>query len=213
MKPATWSERLRYRFDNVMAKGTPAMLAALGLVSLLFLLLFSVFIFATGVAPEEARGNFATIFWLNLLRTLDPGTMGADPMPYGLVTLGVTGVGIFLISALIGIINSGIGARLDQLLTQISENKQLNAVFADRFDPDGAEIYLKPAAAYVQPGVAVNFHTVVELARRRGEVALGYKQAALAGDAGRAYGVVVNPDKAEPVTFSDADRVIVLAES
>ena len=35
------------------------------------------------------------------------------------------------------------------MLAQISENKALNAVFADLFDPEGSEIYLKPAGDYV----------------------------------------------------------------
>ncbi len=99
------------------------------------------------------------------------------------------------------------------MLSQISENKELNAVFADLFDPEGAEIYLKPAENYVALGQPLNFYTVVESARRRGEVALGYRLQALKGDAGKAYGVKVNPKKSEPVTFAAGDRIIVLAES
>ena len=59
----------------------------------------------------------------------------------------------------------------------------------------------------------MNFCTIVESARRRGEVAIGYRQVAYANDAARAYGVVVNPTKSSPVTFTAHDRVIVLAES
>ncbi len=98
------------------------------------------------------------------------------------------------------------------MLSQVSENKNLAAVFADLFDPEGAELYLKPAGDYVEPGRPVNFYTVVEAARRRGEIAIGYRQRAQAGDVARAYGVAVNPDKSKPVTFAEADRVIVLAE-
>lgn len=98
------------------------------------------------------------------------------------------------------------------LLSQISENKMLNAVFTDLFDPEGCEIYLKPAADYVRPGEPVNFYTVVEAARRRGEVAFGYRLKAHASDASRAYGVAVNPRKSGTITFSDEDRIIVLAE-
>jgi hypothetical protein len=98
------------------------------------------------------------------------------------------------------------------LLAQVSENKALNAVFDDLLDPVGSEIYLKPASDYVKPGAAVSFYTVVESARRRGETAIGYRQLALGTDPRRSYGVVVNPDKSAPVTFSPEDRVIVLAE-
>ena len=98
------------------------------------------------------------------------------------------------------------------MLSQVSENKALNAVFADIFDPAGSEIYLKPATDYVAEGVPVNFYTVVEAARQRGETAFGYRLHAAAGDKARSYGVVVNPDKSAPITFAPADRVIVLAE-
>jgi voltage-gated potassium channel Kch len=97
-------------------------------------------------------------------------------------------------------------------LAQISEDKALGAVFEDLFDPAGAEIYLKPAEDYVATAEPVNFYTVVESARRRGEVALGYRRHADAGDAAKAYGVVLNPNKSLPITFAEKDRVIVLAE-
>ncbi|NIN64360.1 MAG: potassium transporter TrkA [Anaerolineae bacterium] len=98
------------------------------------------------------------------------------------------------------------------VMSQISENKALGAVFADLFDPEGSEIYLKPASDYIQTGEPVDFYTVVEAAKRQGETALGYRVLAEANDASRAYGVVLNPDKSVPVTFAEQDRVIVLAE-
>ncbi len=99
------------------------------------------------------------------------------------------------------------------MLAQISENKALGPVFADIFDPEGSEIYIKPAANYVTLGEAVNFYTVVEAARRRGEVAFGYRLMAEASDADKSYGVVVNPVKSETVTFTERDRVIVMADN
>lgn len=98
------------------------------------------------------------------------------------------------------------------MLSQVSESRELSAVFADLFDPEGSEIYLKPAGDYVELGIPVNFYTVIEAARRRGEVAIGYRQMASAKDADKAYGVAVNPKKSEKVTFYEADRVVVLAE-
>ena len=58
----------------------------------------------------------------------------------------------------------------------------------------------------------INFYTVVEAARQRGEVAIGYRGAGHTTDKARAYGVVVNPNKAEPVTFGPDDMIIVIAE-
>jgi ion channel POLLUX/CASTOR len=99
------------------------------------------------------------------------------------------------------------------MLSQVSENKDLAQVFADLFDADGSEVYLKPAADYVVTGREVNFYTVLEAARRRGEVAIGYRQQTHANDADKSYGVAVNPAKSARVTFTAQDRVIVLAES
>ncbi|HEX8085948.1 MAG TPA: hypothetical protein VF529_16770 [Solirubrobacteraceae bacterium] len=98
------------------------------------------------------------------------------------------------------------------VLTQLSENPQLDAVFADLLDADGAEIYLRPAADYVATGRELTFATVVEAARRRGETALGYRSAADAHDDEAAYGVRVNPPKSTAIVPREGDRVIVLAE-
>ncbi len=71
---------------------------------------------------------------------------------------------------------------------------------------------MKPATDYIQAGVAVSFYTVVEAARRYGEVAIGYRLSALETDEKHGYGVVVNPPKSRAVTFAPHDHVIVLAE-
>jgi ion channel POLLUX/CASTOR len=99
------------------------------------------------------------------------------------------------------------------MLAQISETKELNAVFNDLLTPEGSELYLKPAGDYVALGKPLNFYTVVEAARRRGEIAVGYRVADHANDADRAYGVVINPNKAALATFSYGDRMIVVAEA
>ncbi len=95
------------------------------------------------------------------------------------------------------------------LLAQLAENKDLGAVFEDLFDADGAEIYLKDASAYVATGEAVDFSAVIEAARRRGEIAIGYDIAAATG--GRAP--KLNPKKSARVTFAEGDRVVVIADS
>jgi ion channel POLLUX/CASTOR len=97
------------------------------------------------------------------------------------------------------------------LLTQTAENPHLSQVFGQLFSPDGSEIYLKPAEHYVRPGVPVNFYTVAESARRRGECAIGYRVAALAKQA-PGYGVHLNPDKGMQFMLQPGDKIIVLAE-
>lgn len=98
------------------------------------------------------------------------------------------------------------------MLAQLSESAELKDVFADLFDPEGAEIYLKPIGDYVQTGKPVNFYTAVEAAKRRGETAIGYRIMSESHEAAKAYGVHTNPKKSEKVSFKPEDRLIVIAE-
>ena len=97
------------------------------------------------------------------------------------------------------------------LLAQISEDRYLRPVFADLFDPATSEIYLKPAADYVCVGQEVNFYTVVESARRSGQTAIGYKKQSREKDADKLYGIVLNPNKSQSLSFSEEDRIIVIS--
>lgn len=97
------------------------------------------------------------------------------------------------------------------LLAQVSENRQLLQVFSDLLSSEGSEIYLNPVTDYVQLGRPVDFYTVLEAARRRGETAIGYRVAALAHSSADGYGIRLNPLKSDPIAFAAADRLIVLA--
>lgn len=98
------------------------------------------------------------------------------------------------------------------LVAQVTENKDLRAVFDDIFDSDGSEIYLKPASDFVALDRPMSYLHVVESARQRGAVAIGFRLAAQSADASNGYGVSVNPAKSRQVTFTSDDRVIVIAE-
>jgi hypothetical protein len=101
------------------------------------------------------------------------------------------------------------------LLTQISENAHLTAVFDELFAADGSELYMRPAADYVQLEQSITFSTLVESAMRRGEVAIGYRRMDDVEDGdggGSGLGVYVNPAKSKSIVLSESDRVVVLAE-
>ncbi|WP_411104609.1 CASTOR/POLLUX-related putative ion channel [Streptomyces sp. cmx-4-9] len=104
------------------------------------------------------------------------------------------------------------GRLISLLMTQISESRHLAAVFEELFRAEGHELYLKPVTDYVRADGEVAFATLVESARRRGECAIGYRLRAEAATA-PAHGVRINPDKRQPVRFTDGDWLIVLAES
>ncbi|NUR93215.1 MAG: potassium transporter TrkA [Nonomuraea sp.] len=97
------------------------------------------------------------------------------------------------------------------LLAQLAENRHLADVFGYLFDSRGSEIYPRPAAGYVKPGTPVTFATVVEAARRRGETAIGYRNAAGRNTPPR-YGIMLNPPKTDKIVLTAQDSVIVLAE-
>jgi voltage-gated potassium channel Kch len=99
------------------------------------------------------------------------------------------------------------------MMSQLSENAELMDVFTDIFDPEGSEIYLKPIGNYVVIGEPINFYTVIEAARRHGEIALGYRLISEATNAEKSYGVHTNPRKSQRVTFSREDKIIVIAEN
>ncbi|WP_438353276.1 CASTOR/POLLUX-related putative ion channel [Microbacterium sp. CJ88] len=98
------------------------------------------------------------------------------------------------------------------MLSQISENGRLTAVFNELFSSTGTEIYLRPAALYVGPDMEVDFATIILAASQRGETAIGYRVAGEAHVRSARYGVHVNPALGDRRTYTIDDEIIVLAE-
>jgi len=72
---------------------------------------------------------------------------------------------------------------------------------------------MRHVADYVDISRPLSFHTVAEAARRRGEVAVGYRRRRNgANDDRNMGGVVVNPARSEKLDYVPEDRIIVLAE-
>lgn len=119
MRTATLSDRLRYRFDNTISKGTVALIGWLSLVLLALVLASTLFVYATGIAPETAghRSSFFETLWLGLMRPIDSGNLGGDrgSWLYLLSMLTVTAGGIFVFSTLIGVIFASIDEKLADL--------------------------------------------------------------------------------------------------
>ncbi|GAU70781.1 probable Syd protein [Streptomyces sp. NBRC 110611] len=110
-------DRLRYWFDGTMDRGTPALIGWLGLASVALIVVVTCLVVAFTDEDTEANGGWLGVAWMSLLRTLDPGTMGGDTG--GAVFLGlmltVTIGGIFIVSALIGVLTTGLEARIQEL--------------------------------------------------------------------------------------------------
>ena len=113
-------KRLRYRFDNWMARGVGAQMLLLALVTAVLVLITAIAIVALDVVPTNDKGqadSFGMVAWKALMRALDAGTLAGDVAGWTFlfVMLFVTLGGIFVLSALIGIINQGFTAMIERL--------------------------------------------------------------------------------------------------
>ncbi len=117
MQEPKLSERLRYAFDNIMARGTVAIMGLLALATVGFVFAVAVIVMVFKAFPEDADdGDFWDIVWGNLMRTLDPGTMGADAgWGFRLLMLVVTIGGLIIVASLIGIVSGAFDDKMAQL--------------------------------------------------------------------------------------------------
>src|SRR5215213_6425340 len=119
MRKITLADRLRYRFDNTISRGTVALIGWLFVVVVALVLTSSLFVYVTGLAPEVQgrRPGFLETLWLSLMRTIDPGNVGGDrgSWPFLVSMLAVTAAGILVFSTLIGVIFTGIDNKLAEL--------------------------------------------------------------------------------------------------
>ncbi len=110
----TLRERLRYRFDNVLARGTTAALAWLGVVTFGAVLFSALLLSLFGVTfTGSENSGLIEDFWQSLLRILDTGTMAGD-VGWGrrILALVVTLFGLLIAGTLIGIIAAGVEDRI-----------------------------------------------------------------------------------------------------
>lgn len=120
MRKYTYRQRARYAFDNTMSRGTSALVFWLALATLGLVIIFTVLTLVARLAPQNDAGNrpgfFRQIF-NSLLHALDPGTVGGDSggWPFLITMLGLTIGGIFIVSALIGVIATGLDEKLQEL--------------------------------------------------------------------------------------------------
>ena len=115
--------RLRYAFDKSMAAGPIALMGWLAVISLAVIVAASAILALLRIAPEGGDSlSFGEAMWESLMRTLDSGTMGGDAgWGFRVVMLAVTLGGIFIVSALIGVLSTGLEGKLDELRKGRSE--------------------------------------------------------------------------------------------
>lgn len=107
--------RLRYRIDNVLSRGTWAVLLWLGAATVLTVLFSSLLLAIFNVQLGGSQdGSWLEDFWQSTMRILDPGTMSGD-VGWGrrLLALFVTLFGVLIAGTLIGIIAAGVENRVE----------------------------------------------------------------------------------------------------
>ncbi len=116
-KNAPLSQRLKYAFENTLSKGAIAIIAWLGIVCFSIVIVFGFIFHFTGITQEGTEGmSFFEAVWHTLMRSFDAGNLAGDA-GWGFRILGllVTLGGIFVFSALIGAITSGLENKLENL--------------------------------------------------------------------------------------------------
>ncbi|MDQ3006390.1 MAG: hypothetical protein M3R47_13535 [Chloroflexota bacterium] len=81
MKPS-FRQKFQYQFDNLMSRGTPAMVGMLFVLSLIVVFVAGAIITLAGFTQDGGTPlPFGEAAWESLMRTLDSGTMGGDTGP------------------------------------------------------------------------------------------------------------------------------------
>ncbi|MFN8121367.1 MAG: potassium transporter TrkA [Thermoleophilia bacterium] len=111
MRPSV-RERLRYRFDTTMSRGAIALVAYLAAAAAV-LVVIGAALYALFAGGDE---SFVEHMWEALGRAFDPGTFTGDTgWGFRIISLLVTLGGLFLVSALIGLIATALDQRLEEL--------------------------------------------------------------------------------------------------
>ena len=97
--------KLRYMFDNLMSKGTLALIGCLALITTVVIAIMSLIVWAT---HSLSGADFPKLMWMGFMRTLDSGTITGDTGNGIFVTsmLIITLAGILVFSILIGLLTT-----------------------------------------------------------------------------------------------------------
>ena len=79
MKKISFREKINYRIDEMMSRGSIAMISLLALISLVIIILAGILISILGLhSPGDEPMSILEAIWQSLMRALDSGTIGGD---------------------------------------------------------------------------------------------------------------------------------------
>ncbi len=115
----TVGQKLRYRFDNALAKGPTVVIGWLAALTFAIFVVFGVVFWAfrvDGINGGPPVPNPVEGIWQAMLRVVDAGTFAGDAdWPVRLLSFVVTLAGIFIAGSLIGLIANGVDQRIEGL--------------------------------------------------------------------------------------------------
>ena len=114
MQKPSLIDRLRYASDEAFAKGAIVLIGWLAVLTLIIILASALLVWVLRLSPDN---SLPQLIWSSFMHTMDAGTVAGDSgsWTYLLIMLLVTLGGIFVLSLLIGILTTGIEARLESL--------------------------------------------------------------------------------------------------
>src|SRR4051794_32737486 len=119
MANATLRRRFRYWFDNTMSRGTSALVMWLGLASVAVVAVGGVLVWLFDPTPagDTQRRGFLASVWQAVLHVLDSGTVAGDTghWYYVAIAFTITIGGIFIVTAFIGVLTTGLDGKLQEL--------------------------------------------------------------------------------------------------
>jgi len=94
-------------------------------------------------------------------------------------------------------------------LGQMSQEIDIHPLLEDLFSPEGNEMHIKDISLYAQEGEKLTFWEILNRARQRLEICMGYE---ITNDQGERTIELNPPDKGVPITWQAGDRLVVLSE-
>jgi len=108
--------RVRYVFDNLMARGLWPLVSMLVLVTVGLVFVVSVVAVSVNLNPQGENLTWGELFWRSILRALDGGTMAGDTgTGYRAAMFLVTVFGIILVASITGIVSNSLAESLERL--------------------------------------------------------------------------------------------------
>ena len=111
----SFTDSVRYRFDNLMSKGLWSLIGLLSVVTVMFVVLMTLLVILSASYPEEGE-SIGEMLWFSLMHALDPGTvLDAEGNVYRTLMIVTTFGGLVFLAGLIGIVSGAFDSKVADL--------------------------------------------------------------------------------------------------